>query len=569
MSIALWATLISLNLVAAPPKSTHFFPSAITRGTFPVLLSAEGDAGTDSKIWTDDPAFEIVAGPKPGQFLASAKPGCRLGWHVVRLHNKEGVSEPIPVWVDDLANFAETEPNDHHEKAASVLDSIGSVRVHGRLERNGDVDSFRVRVPKGSTLTARVQANRTLNSPMDSTLQIVDPKGFVLAHNDDARGVDPELVWTAPETGDVIVRVFAFPSDPNSTIGFAGGSAYIYSLLISNGPTLDRAVPITPQSAPADIAAFGPNLPAEARARIATGTNDSAFAIGVLQGSEPVEILKSPFPVAVVDIANETKLTPPVLAYGVIHKEETRAKFRFAAKKDEVWIFRIFAKSWESPLDPVLTIRKPDGTVLTEQDDSGNNTRDVDLAWTAPNDGEFLLDVTDLHRRGGPKFAFGLEATNDGLPAELNLAITGLTIKPGDKAEIALNYDKRAAIEAPLKVTFEGLPKGFPELKPGETGAAPPAEPAKKSGRRRRGGNAPDQLAVKIPVSLTAEQAKAVGAWSGPVRIVATDADGKRMPIRFAGTRGTRIGLDHLWLTVIPPEPPKEAAKKDEPKKDK
>lgn len=566
MSSVICAALIGIQMVAAAPKSTHLFPSAITRGTFPVLVTAEGDSGTDAKIWTDDPALKIVGGSKPGQFFASADSGCRPGWHVVRLHNKEGVTEPLPLWVDDLQNLAESEPNDHHEKAAMVLESTGSVRVHGRLERSGDVDSFRVHVPGGTTLLARVQANRTLNSPMDSTLQVVDTKGFVLAHNDDARGVDPEISWTASESGDVIVRVFAFPSEPNSTIGFAGGTAYIYSLLISTGPAPERSAPISFDKPPADIALTGTNLPAGARARIAASPADSAFAFGLYKGAEPLQILKSILPVAVAEAGKETRLTPPVLAFGSVAGNGGREQFRFAAKKGEGWNFRIYAKSWESPLDPVLTIRKADGTVLTEQDDSANDSRDVDLAWTAPEDGEFLLEVTDLHRRGGPRFAFGLEATNDGLPAILNLPITALTLKTGDKAEIALNFDKRVAVEEPLKISFEGLPKGFPELKPASTSTPAQAEPAKKTGRRRRGGAGPAQSSVKIPISLTADQVKAIGAFSGPIRIVATDADGKKLSIRYAEPRGPRVGLDHFWLTLIAPEPPKEA-KKEEPKK--
>ncbi|MBI1324170.1 hypothetical protein GC170_13430 [bacterium] len=572
MSSLFAATLIALNLLAAEPKATHLYPSAITRGVFPVLVVTEGDTGTDPKIWTDDEALKLIPGPKAGQFLASAAPGCRVGWHVVRLHNKEGVSRPILLWVDDLRNLAEAEPNDHHEKAAVVLASPGSVRVHGRLERNGDVDGFRVHVPKGVTLTARVTANRFLASPMDATLQIVDTKGFVLAHNDDTRGTDPELVWTSPETGDVIVRLFAFPSDPNSTIGFAGGSAYIYSLLLATGPTIDRVAPIAIDAKPGDVPLFGWNLPADAHAPFVVPAPDSDFALIALEGSEPHPALRSAFPVTMADAKGETRLTPPVLAYGYWPEPAGRTRFRITAKKGENWNFRIFAKRWETPADPVLILKKADGTVVAEQDDSGNNNRDVDFAWTVPDDGEYLAEVTDLHRRGGPRFAFGLEVTKDGLPPELLIELKNVEIKAGDRKEITLTFDKRAAIDEPVKLTFEGLPKGFPEPKTADPATPAPAEPAKKKSGRRRGGNAPAQTTIKYVATITADEAKAIGAWSGPVRAYATDDTGKKYPVRFAaaGDPWPRIGSDHLWLTVIPPEPPKDAKKdekKDEPKK--
>ncbi len=573
MSSLFVATLISLNLIAAAPKTTHLYPSALTRGVFPVLVVAEGDTGTDAKIWTDDEALKIVAGPKPGQFLATAESACRAGWHIVRLHNKEGVSRPIPLWVDDLRNLSEAEPNDHHENAPLVSGSPGSVRVHGRLERNGDVDGFRVHVPKGATLTARVTANRVLASPMDATLQITDTKGFVLAHNDDTRGTDPEIVWTAPEAGDVIVRLFAFPSDPNSTIGFAGGSAYIYALMISTGPTIDRAAPIASDAKPAEVPVWGWNLPADARAPFIVPEPDSDFALIGPEGTEPVPAVRSPFPVTVADDKGETRLTPPVLAYGQWTEPAARSKFRFSARKGENWNFRIFAKRWESPADPVLILKKADGTVVAEQDDSGNNNRDVDFAWTVPDDGEYLAEVTDLHRRGGPRFAFGLEVTKDGLPPDPLIELKNIEIKAGERKEISLNFDKRAAIDEPVRLTFEGLPKGFPEPKAVDQAAPAPAEPAKKNtGRRRRGGNAPAQTTVKYVATITADEAKAIGAWSGPVRAYATDVSGKKYHVRFAaaGDPWPRIGADHLWLTVIPPEPPKDAKKeekKEEPKK--
>lgn len=60
--------LISLAMVAAAPKTTHFYPSAVTRGVAPVVVAAEGDIGTDPKIWIDDSQMEFTATGKPGFF---------------------------------------------------------------------------------------------------------------------------------------------------------------------------------------------------------------------------------------------------------------------------------------------------------------------------------------------------------------------------------------------------------------------------------------------------------------------------------------------------------------------
>lgn len=564
--------LLGISLVAAAPKTTVFYPSAVTRGAFPLLITAEGDTGTEPKIWVDDPELQLTPGAKPGQFLAMAKPKCRAGWHAVRLYNKEGATAPIAIWVDDLANFSENEPNNAHTEANAITLNRrgGAARVTGKLEKNSDVDGFQVRVPAGMTLVTRVEANRTLGSPMDASLQITDLKGFVLAHNDDSRGVDPELTWTAREAADIIVRIFAFPADPNSTINFAGGSNYIYQLTLATGPTIDHLDAVAFSTGQKNHSLIGWNLAnTEKELEIKPVSPDSNWATATLPDSEPLFVPSTPFNNVIYNSQNKThELNTPMMAGGTIQNKNEIHKYSLTAKKGEVYQLRVMAKVWESILDPALIIRDEKGQVILELDDSGNNNRDIDTAWTAPTDGKFQVEITDLHRRGGTRLYYGLEVTRDGLPPELLAGATNLTLKAGEKAEIAINYDKRADLESPLKIQLEGLPKGFPPVKPSEPAQATNTDAAKKGGgRRRRGNPAAGQNTITMPMTLTAEQVKAVGAWSGPLKIVATDAEGKKIPVRIGGDKGSKMGLDHVWLTILPPEEPKKEKPAEEKKK--
>ena len=45
----------------------------------------------------------------------------------------------------------------------------------------------------------------------------------MLAQNNDYHGLDPQVRLPVPEDGTYIVRMFAFPATPDSSIGFAGG----------------------------------------------------------------------------------------------------------------------------------------------------------------------------------------------------------------------------------------------------------------------------------------------------------------------------------------------------------
>jgi hypothetical protein len=116
--------------------------------------------------------------------------------------------------------------------------------VNGRLGRGGDVDHFVVSLKQGQTLVASLGAHELLGSPMDAVLFVVSPAGGQLAYNHDQRGLDPELVFTAPAAGDYLVRVLAFPSAPNSTIGLAGGDPYVYRLTLTTGGFVDYAWPL-------------------------------------------------------------------------------------------------------------------------------------------------------------------------------------------------------------------------------------------------------------------------------------------------------------------------------------
>src|SRR5690606_35080639 len=105
----------------------------------------------------------------------------------------------------------EAEPNDHPAQTTAVA---MPATVVGRLEKNEDVDGFRVALESGQTLVASCLAHRVLGSPMDAVLQLCDADGNVLAQSDDERGIDPQIVYNAAERRELIVRLFAFPETP-------------------------------------------------------------------------------------------------------------------------------------------------------------------------------------------------------------------------------------------------------------------------------------------------------------------------------------------------------------------
>src|SRR5262249_1144077 len=132
------------------------------------------------------------------------------------------------------------DPNDESKKPQAMH---GNAVVNGKREKPGDVDCFAVSLKKGQTLVASLEAHHTLRSPMDAILQVVSADGFVLDENHDFHGLDPQLAFTAPKDGTYVVRLFAFPANPDSAIRFFGSDACVYRLTLTTGPFADFAMP--------------------------------------------------------------------------------------------------------------------------------------------------------------------------------------------------------------------------------------------------------------------------------------------------------------------------------------
>ena len=255
--------LFALPALAKDPVLAPLFPAGAARGQS-LNLTVSGTLDRwPMRGWADGRGVEIKAGREKGKVSIVVARDAEIGLHWVRLADNEGATNLRPFFVGTLPGVVEAEPNDDPKKPHR-LDA--SSTVNGRLGKKGDVDGFSLPLRKGQTLVADLEANRHLGSPMDAVLQVVSAIGFVLDQNDDTIGRDPRIVFEAPADGDYIVRLFAFPATPDSTIGFAGGDAYIYRLTVTNGGSLDHTFPLAARSAgPTRVEAIGPNVPEAAR----------------------------------------------------------------------------------------------------------------------------------------------------------------------------------------------------------------------------------------------------------------------------------------------------------------
>ncbi len=188
--------------VTNEPYLTHVYPMAANPGRA-VTVEAVGPARLLK------PRLTVMAPATPGI-------------HEVLFDVDGRKTNPTTLIVSPLPQVLEREPNDTPEQAQRIAIPCG---VNGRIGAKRDLDHFVFQATKGKAIRFEVKARRfgtPLRSALDSVLDVMTPKGEVLATNDDAFGKDAALVFTPPADGDYVVRL----RDLNSK----GGDTFVYYL---------------------------------------------------------------------------------------------------------------------------------------------------------------------------------------------------------------------------------------------------------------------------------------------------------------------------------------------------
>ena len=253
---ARWAYAL---LVTDQPYASHVYPSAVQAGKR-VEVELIGPAASVK------PRLAITAPAKPGM-------------HALALDTGAGVTNPVPVYVSDLPQVNEREPNDTQITATRVTVPCG---INGRIDKARDVDHFVFAAKKGQAIHFEVKARRfgtLFRSSLDSMLEILNAKGVVVAQNDDANGKDSALTFAPPADGDYTLRI----RDLNSK----GGPTFVYHI------EADYARPDFVVRCDGDKAMIGPGAHAAWYVQV-TRTNGFAGPVSVEVKGLPAGVTVNP-----------------------------------------------------------------------------------------------------------------------------------------------------------------------------------------------------------------------------------------------------------------------------------
>lgn len=339
-------------------------------------------------------------------------PDCRLGEHHFRIRCRSGISYARNFWVSQFPNHDEAEPNDDFAAPQRIPMNV-TVEAEAKPE---ETDYYLVSVKKGERLSVEVEGLRINNIPqniaIDPYVAILNKDRFEIASADGSALLKQESILSieAPEDGDYIVEVrdsaYQGRGRYRAHIGNFPRPTAIYPAGGKAGSEMEFAMLGDVKGAyPVKV-----KLPAVAE----NGRHGVFAANGGWLPPSPNEVRVSPFENFLEKEPNNSNAEAsdagaiPVAFNGILGAEGDADFFKFTAKKDQAFQFRVFANAIGTPVDPVLTIYNEKMGGLGSSDDA-DGTKDSRVDFKAPADGVYYARINDMLSRGGADYVYRIE----------------------------------------------------------------------------------------------------------------------------------------------------------------
>lgn len=333
-----------------------------------------------------------------------------LGEHSLRLRSPGGLTELRSFWVGQYPAVEETEPNATFDTAQRVELN----RTIAGVAANEDDDYYVVTLKKGQRLSAEVEGMRLGRTFFDAYVAILDPRKFELASCDDSPLLknDPFVSIVAPEDGDyrVVVHEAAYEGTDQCQYRLHLGTFPRPTAVFPTGGKPGETIEFTFTGDPGGPIKQSFTLPAEPRESFALFPHQDGQS-----APSPNWITVSPLECAVENRSNKNRdaASPfpplPSAVHGVLEGEAKEDWFKFTARKGQNLVIRVLARSHRSRLDSEISVHQADGKRLAANDDQGSP--DSLLNWSAPEDGDYFLRISDQLDRTGSDFTYRIEIT--------------------------------------------------------------------------------------------------------------------------------------------------------------
>jgi hypothetical protein len=370
-----------------------------------------------------------------------------------------------------------------NDTAAKAQEIALPATACGTIEKAEDLDFFKFKVEAGTALMFHVRSQRLLNRLHDMQIR-VDPMitlrnaaGGTLATSDNYYAGDPLLYYKFEQAGEYLLEI--------RDVRYQGNGDWTYSIEINNRPFITQALPLAVKpGVETKLALVGYNLPADAStvlnlpAETPAGMRWVSPSVGGQPANEfavvvtgfatvaeaPHSAAPAPADAAANPAATAQPFTVPSVLNGRIENPGEIDRYVFEAKAGDKLSFEVFARRAWSGLDPIIRILNDKGGAISEADDMVYHrvsSADSWLEnWSAPADGKYILEIRDLHLRGGPQYTYAVQVTR-AEPYFLLEADTDKTLlAPGVNAVFYVRGLRKNGFAGDIQLGVEGLPPG-------------------------------------------------------------------------------------------------------------
>jgi hypothetical protein len=548
-----WVLLIAAAAFAEP-SIDRIEPRGGQRGRSVALVLRGSGLTEGARIETSIPgAISRLVPSKDARegaelaFLVELRKDAPVGLYPVRTITEEGVSNVVLFAVGLLPETEEKEtaapkPANGDVKSAEKLESVPAT-VNGTLTA-ADVDVFGFTLKTPQKLVFEVEA-AAAGSAIDPSIEILDANGRVIARNDDAEpsGVDSRLEHSFARPGTYHVRIHDSK--------YSAQKDNFYRLKIGAYPYHEAMFPLGGRRGQAaNVELSGGNLAKPVQVALDTNSprrwvaaplEGSASLPALFELTDKVESIEAEAETGVKAIAPGTVVNGRIGAKGEVDK------YRLAVKAGEEWIVALTAASTgASFLDALVTLTGADGKKIESRDDLGGS--DPAIPFKVPKGmNEVTISVEDLQARGGPGYAYRLEAWKETADFQVSLQTPYVNVPRGGTAIVQARIQRRG-YDGPMRLWIEGLPSGFTQA--GGT-VAPAAASQRFDDPNPRFGANTSTLTITADANVEPQTAAlrvlAIADLPGGGRMV-REAVGPGLMTAVRGGRGSSVSAQ--WLEM-------------------
>ncbi|MFO1093350.1 MAG: PPC domain-containing protein [Planctomycetaceae bacterium] len=362
---------------------------------------------------------------------------------------------------------------DNNDTAAALTPIAWPATLCGTLEKAEDVDCFRFTISAPTVMNFHCRAMRLedrihdLQAHVDPILTIKNVQtGATVAAADNTYAADPFLSASlAPGEYWLEIRDVRYQGNPH----------WAYVVEMHNRPFITQVFPLgIAAGQPTELQPVGFNLADTAPLPMPLTTSLGHQFVTLKVGetlANPVELEVSDLPQVVeASVANNTpaeaqSVTLPCGISGRLETESDVDCFAFDAKAGDKVNVEVIARRHWSAVDSLVRILNADGAALVENDDFARwgkrNSQDSAIeGWAAPADGKYIVELRDVHARGGAPYVYFVRITPAKPDFELLIDTDKTWVTPGTCAAIFVRARRINGFEGPIDLHIDGLPAG-------------------------------------------------------------------------------------------------------------